>query len=212
MFSCTYCSRDFSNPGGKGAHEPYCQINPQRKQRKRSALAGRKKGAVPWNKGMVGDPRMAKEKGKRFGASLHGHTAATKARLSDVAKERGLGGYIRGSGRGKKGWYKGHWCDSSYELAWIIYQLDHGYMFTRNTAKFAYEWEGKTRNWIPDFILANGCYVEIKGYETPQTRAKFVDFPHDLVVIKAIQMQPYLKYVIDTYGKDFVRLYGTDGC
>lgn len=27
------------------------------------------------------------------------------------------GGYRKGSGRGKKGRYKGYWCDSSWELA-----------------------------------------------------------------------------------------------
>ena len=36
------------------------------------------------------------------------------------------GGYRRGSGRGKSGWYKNYWCDSTYELCWLIYQLDNG--------------------------------------------------------------------------------------
>ena len=39
------------------------------------------------------------------------------------------GGKRHGSGRGKKGWYKGYYCDSTWELAWVIYQLDHGVKF-----------------------------------------------------------------------------------
>ncbi|MEI7942893.1 MAG: hypothetical protein WCH76_06985 [Candidatus Riflemargulisbacteria bacterium] len=42
------------------------------------------------------------------------------------------GGYRRKSGRGKHGWYKGIWCDSSWELAWVMYHLDHGIPFERN--------------------------------------------------------------------------------
>ena len=46
---------------------------------------------------------------------------------------------------GIKGWYKGFWCDSSWELAYVIYNLDHGIEFRRNTEKFEYEYCGKIR-------------------------------------------------------------------
>src|SRR5713226_6636200 len=48
-----------------------------------------------------------------------------REKLSKVALQRGLGGYERGSGRGKKGRYRGYWCDSTYELVFVIYTLDH---------------------------------------------------------------------------------------
>src|SRR6059036_3964323 len=48
-----------------------------------------------------------------------------RAKLSKVALQRGLGGYERGSGRGKKGWYRGYSCDSTYKLVFVVYALDH---------------------------------------------------------------------------------------
>jgi hypothetical protein len=70
--------------------------------------------------------------------------------------------YSRGSGRGKKGWYRGYWCDSSYELAFVIYTLDHGLAgkFERNWESFTYTFRGKVRRWIPDFRWYDGLYIK----------------------------------------------------
>jgi hypothetical protein len=62
----------------------------------------------------------------------HSHTEETKQKLSKVAKERNLGGYVKGSGRGKKGWYKGIFCDSSWELAFVIFCLETNKKIKRN--------------------------------------------------------------------------------
>ena len=60
-------------------------------------------------------------------------------KISKSSKEnRKSGGIRKGSGRGKKGTYKGYWCDSSYELAWVIYNIDKNIPFTRNSEKFKY--------------------------------------------------------------------------
>ncbi len=83
-----------------------------------------------------------------------------------------VGGIRRGGGYGKHGWYKGYWCDSSWELAWVIYNLDHGIKFERCKEKFEYEFEGKKYHYYPDFKLEDGTYVEIKGYETPRWKTK----------------------------------------
>src|SRR5260370_38590763 len=64
--------------------------------------------------------------------------AARRARLSQVALLRGLGGYERGSGRGKKGRYRGRWCDSTYELVFVAYAFDHEIPFGGNLASFPY--------------------------------------------------------------------------
>src|SRR5205823_10631523 len=98
---------------------------------------------------------------------------ARRAKLSIVASERGLGGYERGSGRGKKGWYRGYWCDSAYELVFVAWALDHEIPFARNLEFFLYEYQGKLMRWLPDFVLADGTFLEIKGYLTDQARAKF---------------------------------------
>jgi hypothetical protein len=204
---CQHCTKEFANPGGLGAHSPFCKQNPNRVQRVRSPNAGRKKGDTPWNKGLKDDPRCARpdRKGKAYGAGL-GQTEATKLRLSEVAKERGLGGYVQGSGRGKKGWYKDHFCDSSWELAYILYCEAHGLTVIRNTEKFPYQWGNKQKNYIPDFVV-NDEYVEIKGYVTEEWKAKQLAFPHPLKVLTAKEIEPILAFVVDAYGKDFVKLY-----
>ena len=48
------------------------------------------------------------------------------------------GGIKKGSSRGKSGWYKGYWCDSSYELAYLIYNLDNSTEVERNKKGFNY--------------------------------------------------------------------------
>lgn len=93
-----------------------------------------------------------------------------------MARQRGLGGYEPGSGRGKKGWYRGYWCDSTYELAFVVWAVDHEIPFERNVEFFPYEYDGRLMRWMPDFLPADGTYVEIKGYLSEQARGKFEYF------------------------------------
>lgn len=82
------------------------------------------------------------------------------------------GGYREHSGRGKSGWYKGIFCQSTYELAWVIYNLDNDIAFERCKQTFEYIYEGKTHTYHPDFVLADGTIVEIKGYHQPSVTVK----------------------------------------
>ncbi len=117
------------------------------------------------------------------------------------------GGIRKGSGRGKCGWYKGFWCDSSWELAWVIYSLDHGVAFERNKAGFLYTYEGKELRYYPDFILSTGEYIEVKGYDSEQFRVKEASFDGKLTVLRKPEMEPILQYVTSKYGKDYISLY-----
>jgi hypothetical protein len=130
-----------------------------------------------------------------------------RQKLSLVAKASGLGQYRPGSGRGRKGRYKGVWCDSSYELAFVMYALDHDFPFQRNQESFRYFFEGRERRWIPDFRLDGGTYLEIKGYVTDQVKAKFAAFPHPLIIVERTNMNFVFDYVIATYGRNFVSHY-----
>jgi len=117
------------------------------------------------------------------------------------------GGYRKNSGRGKQGWYKGYFCQSSWELAWVIYQLDHKLKFKRNTQGFEYKFENKKYKFYPDFVLDNGEYVEVKGYMTDKNKSKFLHFPHTLTVIGKNDIKPYIEYVEKKYGKNYLNLY-----
>ena len=92
-------------------------------------------------------------------------------------------------------------------MAWVVYSLDHGIKFERNTQGFEYEFEGKKHKYYPDFKLENGTYVEVKGYDSPQWEAKKQQFNHSLKIVDKEGINQYIKYVTEKYGENFVRLY-----
>ena len=115
------------------------------------------------------------------------------------------GGYREGSGRGKQGWYKGIHCDSSWELAYLVYHLDHNLYIERCKEKRQYVWNNKQHTYYPDFITDDGI-IEIKGYSTDQWKSKEEQNP-DVKVLYKNEIKPYLNYVTNTYGTDFIKLY-----
>lgn len=128
-----------------------------------------------------------------------------KEKLSIAAKAKGFGGITKGGGRGKKGWYKGFHCDSSWELAYVIYCLEHNIPIKRNTERRTYEFKGKTKGYFPDFIVS-GELIEIKGYTSKEWEAKLAANP-DVKPLYKEEMKPILKYAVDKYGKDYVKMY-----
>lgn len=137
----------------------------------------------------------------------HKQTEETKKKISETGRKNKLmGGYRYGSGRGKKGTYKGYYCDSSWELAYVIYNLDHDIHFERNEQLFPYEYNGKQHKYKPDFIEGN-TYIEIKGYFTKQVKAKEEAFPFKLKYIDKNGIKPYMSYVVEKYGENYISLY-----
>lgn len=119
------------------------------------------------------------------------------------------GGLRRGSGTGKHGWYKGYYCDSSYELAYVIYNLDHNISFERNKKAYSYTGiDNKIHKYYPDFI-ENDSLVEIKGYWTETVQRKLAavdDSPIKLLMKKDIQYM--IDYVKQAYNcSDITTLY-----
>ena len=111
MHICLFCTKEFKNSGGLGSHKPYCKLNPNRTQRKINSKNGFKKNNIPWNKGLQGlngKPAWNKGiKGSTTGkASTEEKEILRKQKISLKAKDKN-GGYRRGSGIGKKGFYKG---------------------------------------------------------------------------------------------------------
>lgn len=194
---CRYCNKELKNKNALAQHEIRCPKNSKRipivGAAVKGTMIGREKtsgftGMTPWNKGKKG-LQEAWNKGKKC-PQISGNQ----------------GGRRQGSGRGKKGWYKGYWCDSSWELAYVIYNLDHDIKFERNHEKFYYMFEGKEHYWLPDFIV-DGVYEEIKGYEDNKAKAKHTSFDKPLNILRNKDMKPYLEYVIKKYSKDFIKLY-----
>ena len=150
--------------------------------------------------------------------SNRGNTGVAKTKDGEDKRRRNIsssmkgnpkvGGYRKGSGRGKKGWYKGYWCDSSWELAWVIYNLEHGIRFQRNKQKYPYQWNGENHSYLPDFILDDDELIEIKGWVDEKTKVKISSCAKSVTVLTKKEMSPILQYVIDKYGKGFISLYG----
>lgn len=113
--------------------------------------------------------------------------------------------------RFKYGTYKGYECDSSWELAFVIYNLDHDIPFERCKEHFSYVYANKIHQFYPDFKI-DGVYYEIKGRDSDITQSKIKCFPSHLIlkVLFKDDIKLYVDYCIHNYGKNFTHLYERD--
>lgn len=120
-----------------------------------------------------------------------------------------MGGYREGSGRSKTGYYKGIYCGSTYELCWVIYNIDHGIKFTRFNKRL--EKDGIV--YYPDFLLDdNHTIIEIKGYECRdkvERKTKLAqDLGYKVIVLRKDDLLYVFEYVAYKYKtKHFATLY-----
>jgi len=209
---CPYCEKEYSNKG-IGTHIWRCHTDSGKKFDPNKRI---KSGElIQWNKDKHFEETYNTEQIIKLKASCSiggkswkgkHHSEKTKEKLSKIAKKNNLGGITKGGGRGKHGWYKGYWCDSSWELAWVIYQLDHNIKFERNTSKFSYFFNNKKCNYIPDFKIDDE-YYEIKGWKEARTLAKIRQFPEKLNVLYREDLEEIFDYVNFTYGTNWIELY-----
>jgi hypothetical protein len=203
MKRCIKCNNEHDGTFGSGK---YCSkscansrtFSEDSKKKKREA----NKNQIPWNKNI----RWAVVTSKCLycGSNIE-HLKSNPKKYHSECWLKASGGHRKGSGVGKSGWYKGYWCDSSYELAWIIYQLEHNKPFERNKVRYEYEWNGKIKEYIPDFIQNNDI-IEIKGYLTEQTKVKLKSV-RNLKVLFRRDLNKEFEYVETKYGKNFIELY-----
>lgn len=105
----------------------------------------------------------------------------------------------------KSGLYHGIHCDSSWELAFVIYCEEHNINVIRNHKYLTYIFKNREYKYYPDFIINEQLY-EIKGYENDKAKAKHEQHP-EVIYLDKQKMQKYLNYVIAKYGDDFIKLY-----
>lgn len=124
-----------------------------------------------------------------------------------INKKYHLGGFKEGSVKNyKSGWYHGIHCDSSWELAFIIYHEEHGNKIKRYKEIRHYILNGKEYNYHPDFIVNDKDIYEIKGIKSKMSDAKQL-YNKDIIFLYRKDMKIYLDYVIEKYGKNFIDLY-----
>lgn len=115
------------------------------------------------------------------------------------------GGFKEGSVKNHKyGHYRGIQCDSSWELAFLVYHLDNNIEIKRNKDGFKYIFDDKEHTYYPDFIV-DDTYVEIKNYMTPQVQAKIDYFPKELnyKIFLYNDLRVYIDYCVEKYGKNY---------
>lgn len=169
-----------------------------------------------WSKGLTKYTNpLLKEKGKRLSQKYKNgelkpswegrtHTIEEIDKIVNGMTHFRIGKNLKGF---KHGWYKGFWCDSSWELAFVMYNIDHNIEFKRNDEGFTYTDKNKIKRYYPDFII-NEVYIEIKGYKSEVSIKKIESFPKDkkLIVLYKPEMKKYLDYAKETYGEDFWKL------
>lgn len=130
-------------------------------------------------------------------------------KLSEKTKARCVKGEFGGKNndtykKHKRGWYKGIYCGSSWELVFLIWALDHKLNIKRCNKVFKYEYNGKTYNYYPDFEI-DGTIYEIKGFEDHKARAKHNAFP-EIKYLRKNDLKEQFKYVESVYGKNYIEL------
>jgi hypothetical protein len=161
-----------------------------------NSLKGRKNHSK--NKGVLKVERINKECPEC--KNIFTDTAkSTKKYCSIHCVSLNLGGYRPGSGRSKSGYFKGIYCGSTYELCWLIYQLDHNL----NVSRFEQTLISNGIKYIPDFYQ-DGKIIEIKGYEKENTvniKTKVAqDNGYEVVVLRKEQLQKCFDYVKNKYN------------
>ena len=126
--------------------------------------------------------------------------------MSKKMEGKRRGGYRPGSGRSYSGYYKRIYCGSTYELCWVIYQIEHKKEFQRFEG--CLEYNGK--KYFPDF-LQDRKIIEIKGYEhndLVEAKTKVANMcGYEVCVLRKDDLKKEFEYVEKKYTKNFKSLY-----
>lgn len=123
--------------------------------------------------------------------------------FSELAKKSKFGGYVKNSIKShKSGTYKGIHCDSSWELAYLVFCLEHDIEIKRCNEKREYIINGVVKNYFPDFIINKNQIIEIKGYHDDISKQKQLCNP-DIKFVFKNDLIGIIKYVTEKYGKNF---------
>jgi hypothetical protein len=186
-----FCSRKCSNSRGPRTEEFKKSVSKKLKGRKghRSNL-GKKytRGSI-----VERETRICK-----CGESFVEKITTKRKFCSSECRYKNSGGYREGSGRAKTGYYKGIYCGSTYELAWVIYMLDNNLPFQRFDGCL----EGDGIKYFPDFLIDNIIY-EMKGFESSESvdkKTKLAEsFGYTVKVLYKEDLKEHFEWVKTNY-------------
>lgn len=205
---CKFCNKCYKNKNSLVQHEIRCKLNPNKIDTSNS-FNNKHRKRIAWNKGLnknispiIQKSIITYKENEALGKHHHvkHYSEEAKQRLRDNPN---MGGIRSGSGYGKSGKYKGIHCDSTYELVFVIYCLDHNIYFKRNTIAYTYEYNGKAHKYYPDFEMSDNSLIEIKGFyrELVDIKAKAVT-DKSLTILYKKDMQYMFDYVEEKYDYD----------
>lgn len=223
--NCIFCGKLCKNQNSLKQHQIRCKLNPNRIKMNHKGRPKNFKNPGTWKSSCT--KRVSKvcpfcnelKQTTTSGFTMHIRGCKlnpnrmqthlkeeTRIKLSKILKGR-TGGYrmTPNSTRSHRGYYKGIYCMSSWELAFVAYQIDQGKIVKQCTEKFPYMFEGKKHLYTPDFII-DGVYYEIKNWHRPETDSKLKYFPSDkkIILIEGIEAnKTYVDYVKSIYGENF---------
>ena len=189
---CKFCGKEYKSKNALCQHELRCKLNPNRKNYDSFSnyIRQHRKGTTKYNNSEVA--KAVKTLTEHYSKGLIKHSNT-------------------GWGYGfKSGWYKNIWCDSSWELAFVVYCIDNSIPIVRN--KVGFQWKDANdsyHTYYPDFII-DGIYYEIKGRVDDTTIRKaesVLDNGCLIIIIDSYYIDFYLEYCENKYGKDYWNLY-----
>ncbi len=153
-----------------------------------------------WRKGTKNSTTILKERyclfcDKQFTSY---HKEQKYCSLACAYTSPNMGGVRKGSGRAKTGYCDGIYCGSTYELAWVIYNLDNKIPFSRCDKVFTYN----SKKYYPDFIQ-NNKIIEIKGYWTEEVESKkqaVIEAGYEIQILYKKDLKHCFDWIIDNYG------------
>lgn len=220
--NCIYCEKLCKNKNSLAQHECRCKLNPNKYSVVNNFGSYSANGCTAWNKGLTKETdirvaRYAKTFSTNYQAGLFTITNRSadpevRAKLRKAALDNIQSGKVIPicHARGHKGYYNGIWCDSSWELAFVIYCISNKIPVMRNFDRFEYNFGGNTHIYVPDFYLPDTQqYVEIKGYKDKKAIAKAEQCytKYNVVEYDAKKLQPILDFVKSNFGNNFISLY-----
>lgn len=110
------------------------------------------------------------------------------------------GGYKKHSRKGNAGYYKGIYCDSTYELIFLIYCLDHNISINRNKKYFLYNYNNKICKYYPDFIINNRMLIEIKNFYSDIVKEKLKATTDPIKILYGKDLIKMAQYVSNKYN------------
>lgn len=110
------------------------------------------------------------------------------------------GGDRINSGRSKCGYYKGIYCGSTYELAFLVYCIDNNIKIERNFDYFTYDYDGKVHKYYPDFKINNRTYIEVKGIYSNLVEIKLNCVYAPIKLLLKDDLKVCFNHLVNKYG------------